>query len=321
MPITRELREQLRREVLRRTYTLPAIAVVRALPLALQDPEDDGGRPDVATNASSMDDDMLEGNAPDGGDDDSDGDDGADGDLEGRALAPSTVARVQGHAAVFNTYSAPLATFWGERFVEQIAPGAFAKTIQEADVRFLVNHDPNLVLARTTNGTLALTEDNIGLAIAADLADTTAGRDLAISLERGDVTQMSFGMQVVVDDWDETAEGTPLRTVREVKLFDVSAVTYPAYESSDIGLRSRDAQVLFRSLGLGDLPADAKQAALAALLGGALTPDQLPLVRAAQDALAKAAASAAPVSQPRGRSLDVAKRRHALTAKRLGLPA
>jgi len=157
-----------------------------------------------------------------------------------------------GHAAVFDQRTSignPLS--WG--FYEQIATGAFTKTIQEADVRFLIDHDPSLLLARTKSGTLRLSEDKLGLATDADLASTTYGRDLAILLERGDVSQMSFGFQVPKgkDEWTieqvETDDGTTVdvevRTIREAKLFDVSVVTFPAYEGTDAQLRSMTAAV------------------------------------------------------------------------------
>jgi HK97 family phage prohead protease len=156
-----------------------------------------------------------------------------------------------GHAAVFDERTSignPLS--WG--FYEQVSPGAFTKTIQEADVRFLIDHDPSLLLARTKSGTLRLSEDKVGLSADADLAPTTYGRDLAVLLERGDVSQMSFGFQVVKDDWTveqvETNDGNSVdvevRTIREAKLFDVSVVTFPAYEGTDAKLRSMTAAVV-----------------------------------------------------------------------------
>src|SRR5664280_2242013 len=173
-------------------------------------------------------------------------------DVELRKDATGATIGFAGHAAVFDQRTSignPLS--WG--FYEQIAPGAFTKTIQEADVRFLIDHDPSLLLARTKSGTLRLSEDKAGLVADADLAPTTYGRDLAILLERGDVSQMSFGFQVVAgkDDWTveqvETNDGNSVdvevRTIREVKLFDVSVVTFPAYEGTDAQLRSMTAAV------------------------------------------------------------------------------
>lgn len=159
--------------------------------------------------------------------------------VEVRTNADGTV-RVGGHAAVFDT--ATQIGPPGIGFEERIAPGAFKKTISDgADVRLLFNHNPDLVLARTKSGTLTLSEDKVGLAVAADLAPTTVGRDLAILLQRGDVSQMSFGFQVVKDIW-ETQRGSDgsdheVRTILEARLFDVSAVTYPAYDETDLAIR------------------------------------------------------------------------------------
>lgn len=246
--------------------------------------------------------------------------------LEVRAARDNGDIPVSGHAALFNTLSQPLYDFWEGRFVEQIAPGAFAKTLNDgADVRMLINHDPNLILARSKGDspTLRLAEDNRGLAIDADMAPTSYGTDLALSMRRGDVTQMSFAMQVMQDDWDETDEGTPLRTVREVKLFDVSPVTYPAYEQTEIGLRSREARALLHAFGLLDIP-EAQRGALLRALTSNDTPDTalLPTLRAAHNALAALVARAEPAtSHSDGYDLDLLTRRHALKARQYHLGA
>lgn len=141
-----------------------------------------------------------------------------------------------GHAAVFNQRTWIGSKSWG--FWEVIAPGAFAKTIQEADVRFLVNHNADLVLARTKSGTLRLSEDSVGLLCDADIAPTTWGDDIATLIQRGDVDQMSFAFECVKETWEELEDGSELRTIQEVRLYDVSVVTYPAYEGTDAGLRA-----------------------------------------------------------------------------------
>jgi len=142
-----------------------------------------------------------------------------------------------GHAAVFDERTLIGTEQFG--FWEEIAPGAFRKTLKEADVRFLVNHNPDAVLARNRAGTLRLAEDDVGLSVDADLAPTQTGRDLATLLERGDVTQMSFAFRVVKEDVVGSEDDLPVFRVGEVELFDVSAVTYPAYESTDAALRAR----------------------------------------------------------------------------------
>lgn len=155
-----------------------------------------------------------------------------------------------GHAALFNRSTQIGPPKYG--FREQVAPGAFTKTIQEADVRLLMNHDPNLLLARNKAGTLTLSEDIRGLATAADMAPVSYAQDLAILLERGDISQMSFAFEVVKDQWESDSDDTELRTLLEVKLYDVSIVTYPAYEDTDAGLRGAAFDEVCRSAGLDE---------------------------------------------------------------------
>lgn len=138
-----------------------------------------------------------------------------------------------GHAAVFNTWADI-----GGMFRERIAPGAFKRTLKEADVRALYNHDPNYVLGRNKAGTLNLKEDDKGLYFEVALPDTTYAKDLKESVKRGDINQNSFGFMVIKDDWKYRDDGTAERTIQEARLFDVSVVTYPAYEETDVKLRS-----------------------------------------------------------------------------------
>lgn len=138
-----------------------------------------------------------------------------------------------GYASVFESTSQNLGGF-----VERVAPGAFKKTLQEADVRALFNHDQNQLLGRVSSGTLRLQEDEKGLRYEVDLPNTQLGRDLTELLRRGDITGSSFGFRTIEDDWSETREGYPLRTLRQVALVDVSPVVYPAYLAAEASLRS-----------------------------------------------------------------------------------
>ena len=150
-------------------------------------------------------------------------------DVEARQADDGTM-RLRGYAAVFNDASVPLP------FKETIAPGAFRKTLSETpDVRLLINHE-GLPLARTKNGTLTLTEDDRGLLIDAEIADTSEGRDLYKLVERGDVDQMSFAFRVIRQKWSEDRS---TRTLTEVSLADgdVSVVTYPAYPTTSVEAR------------------------------------------------------------------------------------
>lgn len=142
---------------------------------------------------------------------------------------------IRGHAAVFDLLSEDIGGFR-----ERIAPGAFAKTIQSADIRALINHEPTLILGRNTSGTLRLWEDIKGLAIEIDPPDTQAARDLEVSMTRGDINQMSFGFYTLNDKWQKV-DGEWIRTLLEVDLFDVSPVTYPAYPQTDVAIRALEA--------------------------------------------------------------------------------
>ena len=114
------------------------------------------------------------------------------------------------------------------------------------DFRALLNHDPNVVLGRTTSGTLRLTTDDTGLLYEVDLPDTTAARDLAVSVSRGDISQSSWGFMLRVDEnntgdnWTRR-DGKDHRTITGVsRVFDVSAVTFPANPGTEVARRSFD---------------------------------------------------------------------------------
>ena len=143
-------------------------------------------------------------------------------------------AMISGYAAVFNKLSEEMGCFR-----EKILPGAFTKTIKNDDIRALVDHDSSRILGRNTAGTLALTEDDKGLKVDITPPDTSIGRDILVSIERGDVSGMSFGFQTINDEWN-TVDGEEVRTLTEVKLFDVSPVTFPAYPDTSVAVRSRD---------------------------------------------------------------------------------
>jgi hypothetical protein len=127
-------------------------------------------------------------------------------------------------------------------FDEVIRRGAFADSIKDKDdVRALHNHDENQILGRTTSGTLKLEEDDTGLKVEIDPPDTQQARDLMVLIERGDISQMSFGFSVTEEKWNSNKEDErELRELLAVRLFDVSTVTFPAYKSTSIGIRSAE---------------------------------------------------------------------------------
>ena len=147
------------------------------------------------------------------------------------ARATDSGMTISGHASTFDEpYD-----LWG--FREQVARGAFKKSLKEADVAALWNHDPNVVLGRNKSGTLRMMEDATGLRYEVDLPDTQAARDLYTLIQRGDVYQSSFAFEIVKESWDypkDDSRELPLRTIKEVRLFDVSPVTYPANPATDV---------------------------------------------------------------------------------------
>jgi hypothetical protein len=151
--------------------------------------------------------------------------------------APDGQRKVIGYAAVFDVLSEPL---WG--FREKIRKGAFTKTIGEADVRALFNHDENYVLGRSKAGTLTLWEDDTGLGIEILPPDTQWARDLLVTVGRGDVNQMSFSFRVLREEWSGSVGPAPvpeeIRTLIEVELRDVSVVVFPAYLPTIAQVRS-----------------------------------------------------------------------------------
>ena len=139
---------------------------------------------------------------------------------------------VEGYAAVFNEE-----TVIGGQWREQIARGAFRDAIGRDDVVFLINH-AGLPLARTRSGTLELSEDDHGLRIRAQLDPTDPDvRSIIPKMKRGDLDKMSFAFIPTRQSWDDE-EKMPRRTITEAELYDVSVVTTPAYEGTEIGIRS-----------------------------------------------------------------------------------
>ena len=141
--------------------------------------------------------------------------------------------KIEGYAAVFNEMSEDIGGFQ-----EKIADGAFASTIQNDDIRALWNHNADYPLGRNKAGTLTLEEDNKGLRFVIDPPDTQYSRDLIVSIDRGDVDQMSFGFRTIKDHWEMNGDKV-VRTLIEVKLYDVSPVTYPAYPQTSAAVRSK----------------------------------------------------------------------------------
>ena len=144
--------------------------------------------------------------------------------------------KITGYAAKFNKWSLDLGGFR-----EKIQKGAFDEAVEKSDVRALKNHDPNLLLGRTSSGTLRLTTNARGLGFEVDMPDTTTGRDTVTEIRRKDITGCSFSFTTAEDDWKYLEDGSVERTINKVEeLFDVGPVTYPAYPDTTVAARSME---------------------------------------------------------------------------------
>lgn len=141
--------------------------------------------------------------------------------------------RVAGYAAVFGQE-----TNIGGFFTEVIEPGAFTSALERNDdVVFLINHD-GLPLARTGSGTLRLSQDERGLYIETELdINDPDVRTIVPKMKRGDLNKMSFAFVPTRQTWDDSGD-MPKRMIQDLQLYDVSIVTTPQYDGTEIGLRS-----------------------------------------------------------------------------------
>jgi uncharacterized protein len=148
---------------------------------------------------------------------------------------------IAGYAAVFNE---DFVIYEDEDFrvTETITPGAFTSVMGD-DVRCLFNHEPDHVLGRTGNGTLALMQDDKGLAFNNDMdTETRIGRDVYQFVKRGDVSGCSFAFIVAEDTWSDEERYGKIQVTRVItkmsQLFDVGPVTYPAYVQTSVDART-----------------------------------------------------------------------------------
>ncbi len=136
-----------------------------------------------------------------------------------------------GYAAVFNSPSEWLG------FREIIAPGAFKRSLETSpDIKALVEHDSSKIIARRSNGSLVVSEDDKGLAVQITPNDTSYAKDLVENVNTGLLDSMSFGFRVVEESWERNGSEN-VRTLHDVELIEVSIVSDPAYKASEIALR------------------------------------------------------------------------------------
>lgn len=171
---------------------------------------------------------------------------------ENRALAPHLVESesgrtVVGYAIVFNQESRVLYDRAKRReFIERIEPRAVTEEfLNRQDIKFLFNHDKNLLLARSTfgGGTLKFEIDDYGVKFSVDLPNTTAGNDALELIRRGDVFGCSFAFQYAKDGYvDERRDGRNVRTIiRFESISDFSIVVDPAYWGTFVTTRDFEA--------------------------------------------------------------------------------
>jgi HK97 family phage prohead protease len=166
-----------------------------------------------------------------------------------RAAKSGTDFIVEGIAAPYNR----LANMG--QFREVIKPGAFQRSLSSGkDVKALLNHDTSKVLGRLQNGTLVLRDTADGLAFRCQLdVNNTMHRDLHASITRGDISECSFGFTVVEngDDWaeatDERGKTYIRRTIKDVNLFEISCVAFPAYSQGTVVQARSAAEVDWRT--------------------------------------------------------------------------
>jgi uncharacterized protein len=138
---------------------------------------------------------------------------------------------IEGYAALYNSE-----TDLGV-FRESISPGAFDDVLND-DVRALINHDPSLILGRSSAGTLELSTDELGLKYRVKLGEQQYAKDLYTSIKRGDISQSSFAFTIEDQSWSEDRSTRKVEKV--AKLLDVSPVTYPAYKSATVAARKEE---------------------------------------------------------------------------------
>lgn len=142
---------------------------------------------------------------------------------------------IEGRAIVYDEWSVDLGGFR-----ERLAPGSAQL---EDDLLALFDHDTSMVLGRTTAGTLEAGDDGHGVTMRAYPPDTTWARDLLVSMDRGDIKQMSFRLRVTDDTWAIGEDGTPERTIRAMTVDELSVVSMPAYPQTSATARSKAEEV------------------------------------------------------------------------------
>ena len=161
--------------------------------------------------------------------------------LEIRETNDNDDKRTISGAIKYNTESAEMRDFWGDAFVEEIASGAFDESLKTRDVVGLWSHDTSKVLGNTKSGTLRISNDKTELRFEIDIPNTTAGNDAWVSIKRGDVDGVSFGMKVTKNKWSSEMRGDKKiykRSILNAEIYEISPLAFPAYPANDVSVRS-----------------------------------------------------------------------------------
>jgi HK97 family phage prohead protease len=163
--------------------------------------------------------------------------------IEIRQSAEEEEKRTISGSIKYNTESAEMRDWWGDKFVEEIAAGAFDESLKTRGVVGLWSHDTSKVLGSTKSGTLRLESTEKELRFELDLPNTTVGNDAWEMIKRGDVDGVSFGMRVTKDKWSQierNGEKIYKRSILDAELYEISPVAFPAYPANEVSVRSLD---------------------------------------------------------------------------------
>lgn len=146
---------------------------------------------------------------------------------------------IEGYALEWETLSEELGWWW--TFREKFRKGAFREYLdnKDTDTKLLISHNNYPVLGRSKHSTLELKEDNTGLWFRADLPNNTFGNDVHESVKRRDLDGISVGFIMKKEEWDEEDDENVVRTVIKAELPEISLTSFPAYESSSVGVREK----------------------------------------------------------------------------------
>lgn len=160
--------------------------------------------------------------------------------IELRAADDGESKRIEGTAVEYNKHSLVMRDYWGDKFVEEFAVGAFDESLQARNQKGLWNHDTGKPLGSVAAGTMQIFTDSTGLRYMIDPPNNTWGADAVESIGRGDVDGSSFAFRALDDMWsiiELDGEEIYKRTILKADLYEVSPTTFPAYPDSQVGTR------------------------------------------------------------------------------------